>query len=369
MSQQRNARRWLLGFGIFTAAGVLFGLQFYVSNSQLGGTSPASAFIFDQLYYWYTWGALFPAVLWVARKVPVQAPVRPQALLLHALAGVVMAYLHAVIYISLYHAFGRLVEDIPFSSESVVQGFFRLNMPMRVLNYFFLSAGILAVDFYQRYVERTIAASRLESELAIAKVQVLRMQMHPHFLFNTLNSIAGLVRAGERPQAVKMIAGLSDLLRAALDTSSEQQVALSRELSFVRRYLEIEQVRFSDRLSVTIDVEPSAEALVVPNLVLQPLVENAINHGIAHRPGLGRISIAARRENGHLKIEVSDDGVGLPEGWDIERDGGIGLKNTRDRLRHLYGDAQSFDVRASAQGGVTVALSIPVPNARPKGAA
>ncbi len=363
ISWKHHWLRWLLVCGIVAGAGVIFGLQFYVSNTQLGGTSPASAFIYDQIFYWSTWGMLVPIALWVSRKVPVPSERRSRALIVHGLAGVAMGYLHAVVYISLYHAFGILVEGLPFSSESIVQGFFRLNLPMRIANYYLIVAGIFAVEFYQKYVERTLAASRLESELAVAKVEMLRMQMHPHFLFNALHSIAGLVRSGESPEAVRMIAGLSDLLRAAMDTGTEQQVSLGRDVEFVRRYLEIEQVRFSDRLSVTIDIDPAAAEALVPNLLLQPLVENAVNHGIARRPGPGRIAVTARRENGRLEIEVNDDGAGLPEGWDLDRDAGIGLRNTRDRLRHLYGADARLLVRRRGDGGVSVAVSVPVPGA------
>lgn len=358
--RKRAWKPWLLGVVLFTAAGTLFGLQFYISNAQLGGTSPLSAFVLDQILFWYTWGMLLPLILWLSRRVPILPARWGRALAAHALIGVLVAYLHAAVYIILYHAFSQLFEGTPFSSESVIEGLFRLNMPMRVANYFLIVAGIFALDFYQRYVDRALTTSRLEAELAQAKVQMLRMQMHPHFLFNALHAIAGLVRAGERPQAVKMISGLSELLRAALDTGNEQRIPLRREMDFVRRYLEIEQVRFSDRLVVAFDIDPGTEDELVPNLVIQPLVENAVNHGIANRAGAGSIGITSRRINGAVRIDVTDDGRGLPAGWDLGRDAGIGLRNTRERLAHLYGDEGRLEVTGLPAGGVRASVAIPV---------
>jgi signal transduction histidine kinase len=359
-ADKRPWTRWAIGFAVVTAAGVLFGLQFYVSNSQLGGTSPASAFIYDQLLYWYTWGILFPVLFWLARKIPVEPPRRGRALAAHGAIGILAAYLHASLYISLYHAFSFLAEGIPFSSESVVQGFFRLNMPMRIVNYYLIVAGIFAAEFYQKFTERRVAASRLETELAVAKIQMMRMQMQPHFLFNALHAIAGLVRAGERSQAVAMIAGLSDLLRTALEAGDAQQVPLERELQFARKYLEIERVRFSDRLTVEVESDTSLGSLPVPNLLLQPLVENAIHHGVARRPGAGRIGIRTMREGEILRIEVWDDGAGPPEEWDIDRDAGIGLRNTRERLRHLYGSLGALRLERRPGGGAAAVVTLPV---------
>jgi LytS/YehU family sensor histidine kinase len=358
--------RWALGFALFTLAGVLFGTQFYVSNSQLGGTSPASAFIIDQVLYWYVWGILFPGMLWLFRRFPVDQPPRGRALAVHALGGLAAGYVHASVYLALSRLLDPLLHE-PSASEPWSQVFARLNMPMRVVNYYLFVAGMAAVTSSRKYVERTVAASRLETELALAKVQMLRAQMQPHFLFNALNAVSGLVRSGEPSRAVTMIAGLSELLRSALDAGDAQVVTLDREIAFVRRYLEIEEVRFSDRLRVTIDVPPGLASTKVPSFLLQPLVENAILHGIARRPSSGRIAIAAAADGRTLRLSVSDDGAGLDAGWSMERDAGIGLRNTAERLRHLYGKSAGLVLAASPGGGATAEVTIPL-DARGEGA-
>jgi len=185
------------------------------------------------------------------------------------------------------------------------------------------------------------------------------MQLHPHFLFNTLNAIAGLVRDRKDKAAVQMIAGLSDLLRHTLENSGKQEVPLREELDFLELYLDIQQMRFSDRLTVRMEVAPETLNARVPNLILQPLVENAIRHGVAARVSAGEVYISARRENGALELKVADDGPGLKRGWRIEDAGGIGLSNTRERLAQLYGKEHRFEVRNREGGGVEAALLIP----------
>lgn len=350
--------RWALGFALFTLAGVLFGTQFYVSNSQLGGTSPASAFIIDQVLYWYVWGMLFPGMLWLFRRFPVDQPPRGRVIALHGLVGVAAGYVHASVYLACSRLLDPFLHE-PSATEPWFQVFARLNMPMRVVNYYLFVAGMAALTSSRKYVERTVSASRLETELALAKVQMLRAQMQPHFLFNALNAVSGLVRSGERSRAVTMIAGLSELLRSALDAGDAQVVTLERELSFVRRYLEIEQVRFSDRLRVTIDVAPGLTAMKVPSFLLQPLVENAILHGISRRPSSGHIGITAAVDRGALRVIISDDGAGLEPGWSMERDAGIGLRNTRERLRHLYGPGAGLILTGLPGIGTTAEVSIP----------
>jgi LytS/YehU family sensor histidine kinase len=199
----------------------------------------------------------------------------------------------------------------------------------------------------------------LRTQLAEAQLQVLRAQLHPHFLFNTLNTISGLVRNNENKAAVDMLAGLSDLLRRALESSGRQEVALRDELEFIDRYLAIQRMRFSDRLSVKTEIDPDTLEASVPNLILQPLVENAIRHGLAARAAPGLISLTARRDNGHLQIIIYNDGPTLAEGWRMDGCAGIGLRNTRDRLEKLYGAKHRLEVRNQGTSGVVARLAIP----------
>jgi LytS/YehU family sensor histidine kinase len=217
-----------------------------------------------------------------------------------------------------------------------------------------------AFSYYRRFRERELRTTQLESQLAQAELQALRMQLQPHFLFNTLNGIAGLVRDQKNRAAVSMIAGLSDLLRHTLQNAGKQEVPLREELEFLELYLDIQQMRFPDRLKVQMQIAPEALDAQVPNLMLQPLVENAIRHGIAERAAAGTVGVSARRENGQLELKVYDDGPGLQPKQRPEESAGIGLSNTRARLEQLYGERYRFDVQNRAEGGVEAIIRIPL---------
>jgi two-component sensor histidine kinase len=254
-----------------------------------------------------------------------------------------------------------------------------------IFKYWIVVLGHLGWHYYKAFRERERQASALATELVQARLQALRMQINPHFLFNTLNTISALIR--ENPDAAdRMIVRLSELLRRTLDRGDVQEVPLREEIEFLKSYLEIEQMRFSDRLAVTYDIEPKANDLFVPHLILQPLVENALRHGIMPREEAGRIEISARvsgwgerpREPGlegndetarqeprptsesqYLELKVRDNGNGLSPASGTQEREGIGLKNVRSRLTQLYGDAQEFTLANAAGGGVEARLRIP----------
>jgi two-component system, LytTR family, sensor kinase len=215
-----------------------------------------------------------------------------------------------------------------------------------------------AVEYYARYQEGRIRASQLETRLARAQLQALKMQLHPHFLFNTLHSISTLVQ--ENPEAAEaMIARLSELLRLSLENTGTQEVTLRTELEFLERYLEIEQIRFDDRLQVRFDIDPQTLDAEVPNLILQPLVENAIRHGILP-DRLGLIEVRSRLTGGKLLLQVIDNGPGLSCEKPSSQPGcGVGLSNTRARLEAAYGKEHDFLLRAASNGGVEAAILIP----------
>jgi LytS/YehU family sensor histidine kinase len=219
---------------------------------------------------------------------------------------------------------------------------------------------VYAIDYYRKYREREFLASQLEAQLAQAQLDTLRMQLHPHFLFNTLNGIVGLVRDNRNDIAVSMLVGLSDLLRHALEHSDQQEVELQEELNFINLYLSIQQMRFSDRLQVKLQIDDDTKHALVPNLVLQPLAENALRHGLAKSVSSGLIGIQAQAENGNLKLTVFDNGVGLPSNWQLKSSAGIGLANTAARLEQLYNGNHRFDIRNRAEGGVEVIMVIPL---------
>jgi len=231
-----------------------------------------------------------------------------------------------------------------------------------LLSSLFLYAMIIAVSYVldsrERLARQQTETARLNEQLSKAQLDALRRQIEPHFLFNTLHAIAGLVREKRNDAAVSMIAGLSDFLRRALEDSDKQQVPLGAEMEFLQKYLDIQKVRFAERLQLSVDVPKELFAAQVPSLILQPMVENAIKHGIAKRAQGGLIRIAAVRTNGVLTLSVYNDGPRLPADWDEIRSG-IGISNARTRLQSLYGDACKLSLRNQDPGGVEASVSVP----------
>jgi two-component system, LytTR family, sensor kinase len=229
----------------------------------------------------------------------------------------------------------------------------KLNIPI----YWIIVSVVHALSYSRRYQERERKSLELEARLTEAKLQALRMQLHPHFLFNTLNAISTLVHRDPNA-ADEMIANLSELLRATLDTS-EPEIPLRQELQFLDRYLEIQQARFGDRLQINRQIDTTALDARVPTLVLQPLVENAIRHGLEPQPGRGLLEIQVRRQGASLHLSIHDNGVGLKQPGATE---GIGLANTRERLQQLYGSQARLVLSSSSRGGCTAEIELPYRN-------
>ncbi len=205
--------------------------------------------------------------------------------------------------------------------------------------------------------------SKLEAELARAHLEALRLEIQPHFLFNTLNSIAALIRMQANDKALEMLLGLGALMRATIDRPHDHLTPLSNEVAFVRQYLDLQAARFGDRLDVRIDVDAEALPVQVPSFLLQPLVENALRHGLARKTGRMTLDVRGRVSGDTLLVEVSDDGVGLPPGFDVARDGGTGLRNIRSRLQQLYGSAAQLAIDAATGGGTRVSVRLPAAHA------
>jgi two-component system LytT family sensor kinase len=223
--------------------------------------------------------------------------------------------------------------------------------------------GVLAFGYsfeiYHKYKNEEIKAAQLETRLMESELKALRQQLHPHFLFNTMNTVAVLVREGRNEEAVSLLSRLSALLRISLDQTRSAEVTLQQEVDFLERYLEIQRMRFSDRLSVTLDIPAELRQARIPNLVLQPIVENAILHGVAPKSGPGHVHVSGRREGESLCLEVKDDGPGLLPRNHSRAHEGIGLLNTRERLAKLYGAAGRLTLKSEANRGVTVQIVMP----------
>jgi signal transduction histidine kinase len=314
-----------------------------------------------QLPFWYGWALLLPIIGWTTRRftAPPAREARSWAgrAAIHFVLAVFFSVFHSVATMSFQHLLG-FHPDTPLSFR-MFAGDALYHLSTNLLAYGAVVGVIYATDFYRRYRERELLASQLRTQLAQAQLQALRMQLNPHFLFNAMNTISMQVRKAANDDAVRMLAGLSDLLRYMLEDSRPTEVPLSEELAFIERYLAIEQVRFQDRLRIEIDTAPGTAQALVPTLVLQPLVENAIRHGISRRAQAGRISIRARRTDDDLVLEVEDDGPGLNSDLTPAPGTGLGLKNTRARLEQLYRDDQAVELSPSPTGGTVVTLRLP----------
>jgi signal transduction histidine kinase len=305
---------------------------------------------------WYVWAALTPLVLWLARRYPLRAGRWGRPLLLHTAVSVALALLLITLDVPLVLAL-RQAPDEPLSPAEAWQRYFFLEFHLYVLLYWALLCVAHALAYYRDARDRRLEAAWLEGQLARAELNALKMQLDPHFLFNTLNAISALMHR-DVEAADRMMGLLGDLLRRTLGAAGAQEVPLAQELDFVGRYLEIQQARFGGRLAVALDIEPGTLGARVPTLILQPLVENAIRHGIAPRPRGGRVEVRSRRREGALHLEVFDDGPGLPPEAAGGCQEGVGLTNTRARLRHLYGPDHRLEL-SNGGAGVVVTLAIP----------
>jgi signal transduction histidine kinase len=306
---------------------------------------------------WYAWAAFTPLVVRLAGRAPLTKPLRWKSVAAHLGAYLLVALSASAVWA----AVGVRLRPGRFGFLGSLRNWFVSGLPFTVLVYAAVVGIFYGIVARARLREQERDAARLAQQLSEAQLASLRMQLQPHFLFNSLNAIMALVRDGENARAVDAVSLLGDMLRATLRAGSAHEVALAEELAFTRRYLELEQLRFGERLRVTFDVPPGLLDAAVPLFVLQPFVENAIKHGILGRRRGGAITIAAFADGPTLTLSVVDDGVGLTPGWDADGTEGVGLRNARTRLHHLYGDAGALRVGSGDGGaGATVQVTLPL---------
>jgi two-component system LytT family sensor kinase len=305
----------------------------------------------------YITAALTPAVLWLGRRWPIEGKTWRTRVPLHLVLSIVFSIVELALETVAFLQLGLL--------ESVMKHSFLIGFTVMVVTGFHENIitywGILGIQsgfrYYRGFQERELHASELKAKLVRAQLSALKMQLQPHFLFNTLNAIMVLVRQQRGRQAEEMLARLSDLLRCVLEDVDAQQIPLRKEFEYLRLYLSIEQVRFQDRLCIEISADDSALDAAVPHMALQPIVENAVRHGIGRVAAAGAIRISASHTNQELVIRVADDGPGLGAA-DLSGGCGIGLANTRSRLQQLYGDAASLRVE-NGERGVVATITLP----------
>ncbi len=361
--------RWLFGFCVWTLLGFSFALSTYLGALQDGVHISWKRTISGYLADFYLWGLLSPLIFKLARRFELREHF-PRNLLIHATISVVLSFVVLSAAAPLVWYFGYP----NFARSPTLLALYRNN----AFSIYYFHQGLTiywttlvvahALRYYRGLREGEARAGKLAAQLAQAQLQALKMQIHPHFLFNTLNSISALLHK-DIEVADRMIARLGDFLRLTLKRSDAQTIDFGQELEFLKCYLDIEHTRFQDRLIVEMEVETKALDVKVPNLILQPIVENAIRHGIARQTVPGRITIRAFKKEDRLIMQVEDNGPGLrtnhnPNGT---LSGGIGLSNTRARLEQFYGEDYGFEIANLAARGVIVTLEIPAVEARSKG--
>ena len=359
-------RRWLgpaVVLAGYTVLTLVYGGQLSVYRASQGEPASFGESLLVGGIEWYSWAALTPFILAVARRVHATGRPWPVQLAFH----LPPAFLFAVAHAALHAALRQLL--LPFeggwpAAWTYLLGMLSKTTDFDVLIYLAIIGLDAAVRYSRRVREEAVRASQLEAQLAQAQLHLLRSQLRPHFLFNTLHAISALMHRDVNA-ADRMVGQLSELLRASLDRDGRHEVPLSEELDLLAPYLDIERTRFSDRLQVDVDVPHEVRDALVPPLLLQPLVENAIRHGIAPRRGPGRVWVRAARDGERLSLEVRDDGVGPPPapGPEAPREG-IGLGSTRARLQKLYGAEHALTLAPQAPRGCVVSLSLPYRSAR-----
>ncbi len=347
-------RKALIIFACWTFVAVFFATQVAVGSAAYG-SKPESFTRALSVYMTcaYTWFFFTPLVIRLSRRFRLSSPNVWSSGAVHLIASLLFMVTSFSIFILVtpYTVDPSLAERSFLERLKVLLVF---ESHLDLLRYWSVVAIEHTISYHRQAREREVAASQLRAELAEARLEVLKRQLQPHFLFNTLNSISMLMFENVA-LANRMLLRLSELLRAGLTTDSPHEVSLEHELSFLERYLDIERMRFGDRLTIDMDVDPTALGARVPNLLLQPLVENAIRYGVAAIDRPSTVAIHAQRSGSELRLQVRDDGPGLSR----NHKRGVGLSNTEARLRQLYGSEQRMELTSSTDGGVLVSIAIP----------
>lgn len=357
----------LVAAGACAAIGILECAKDYVMMQIQGSQRPFVAALRDQALWWILWMVLIPVVIALGRRFRFDGGRWRASSVTHLTLSVVLSIGHIAAFGAAYFWAVGPTRTLGATAGSVITIFMTRYLATDILIYGGALGVYYAFEYFARYrrlaleaAQSESRAARLQLNLAEARIHALRMELNPHFLFNALNAVAGLVRKRQHDAAIDMLARLGDLFRTTLDREMPAEVPLAEELAYLQRFVEIELVRFGDRLRVVWDVEPEVNGAFVPPLILQPLVENALRHGVGRRPGPAHLRIGARRSGLHLELSVRDSGEGLtPSAGRAPREG-IGLSNTRARLTELYGpDVASVDVADVRGGGVCARVLIP----------
>jgi two-component system LytT family sensor kinase len=355
--------------GVLIAAmplGLLESFKALVATRSRGITIPLPWLLVNNVPWWLLWAALTPLVVVAASKFPLDiVERRARHAAYHTLTVLVLSSAHLTVVGYLHFTLNR--QRLPFATAGEVIRNWHINFTiLNALTYALILGIYYTINYQRRYRETALVSARLaataaqmESSVTAARLQALRMELNPHFLFNALNSVTGLIRKEEKERAISMIARLADLLRATLDRGAAPTMTLGEELRLLDMYVDIEKVRFGGRLHFEVDVPDLLRRAQVPTLALQPLVENAVRHGIATQKAGGVVLVRARRDNGSLMVDIQDTGPGVPPHVFESPNGGLGMANTRDRLHQLYGSSAGITLFNAPEGGAVCRFWLP----------
>jgi two-component system, LytTR family, sensor kinase len=311
------------------------------------------------LTLWWSWGMVTPLILWADRQIPVSSKQLGRRVLAHLLPSLLVTSVYVYLLGALRAAFGMGAWN-GLAGITLLVDSLRVMFLWDWLIYWLILGAWQAYHYYDYYIAGELHLERLERNFSEARLNALRMQLDPHFLFNALNTISSQVDRDPK-LARGMIEHLGDLLRLSLESKDRQEVPLAEEMAFLEHYLAIQKIRFGDNLRIETQISPEVKYASVPSLFVQPLVENAIRHGISRRASGGTVIVSAHQVGNRLDIRVLDDGVGLPAGWTLQNSGGVGLSVTRQRMVGLYPDGETcFAVNRRASGGTEVEISLPL---------
>jgi signal transduction histidine kinase len=344
--------RALLAVLAWTAIGWIFALPSLTSDHWYSTLRMSLA-------EWWSWGVMTPLIVVLDRRLPFPGRELGRRMSAHLVGSVIFT----LVYLYLFTAWRAAMDVVPWSSLQFRQMFTIGNLGWFLWSWlicWLIVGGLQAYRYYERYLGSELRLERLEHSFSEARLNALRMQLDPHFLFNALNTISSHVERDPKLTR-RMIEHLGDLLRMSLESKDRQEVPLAEEMAFLDHYLQIQKIRFGSQLKVVIQVDAEVKYALVPAMFIQPLVENAIRHGISRRASGGTITVKATTERDRLELRVTDDGVGLPMGWTLEASEGLGLSITRQRIAGLHPNgASSFAIANRAGGGTEVEISLPL---------
>lgn len=354
----------LLGIWAIPAI-ILAGLS-HVRLTQIGEPTSFWAWVAGQLAFWWIWAALTPLIVWLGKRFRIDRSPRAGSIAVHTMLSILLGIgqlcLAAFLSIRLH---GEPTTLAYYISEIIPYLMWR--GPWAALTYWAVLGVVYAFEYNRALRTREVQAARLEAQIAHARLDALQRQLQPHFLFNTLNSIAVQIRGNRPGDADAMIGHLSEMLRYVLAHEQSHVTRLAEELAFTDRYVQIERIRYGDRLTVTFDVPAEVHSALVPAFMLQALVENAIRHGVSKVSRPGTVAIQASHQGNRLRLTITDDGAGMDATDGGTESDGIGLRNTRERLQHLYGDDVRFDLTNAPERGAVAVLDIPYSTERVEG--